>query len=225
MKRKRSSETLFKRSLKCKVYSAQIMKLPCDVLIRVLQFVNVQDIGHARQVCKAWMNTIDEHAPELWISRCNALGLLPIATQTLLSAYADLTKARARAISRKISREDCSNSPELTAELARVYRAHYFTWLRHVCKFCEPLNLDSLCKHCTAPNVFEWCVSWPGPDSVMLHSPSIRHIEMPIPPHAPDGWSGRTKFYRYDEHIHILRCDDKFKRKVRKWNGPSVLIR
>ncbi len=112
------------------------MKLPSDVLIRILQYVSVEDIGHARQVCKDWMNTIDEHEPELWISRCNALRLLPIATQTLVCANADLTRARAHAISRKITSKDCSNSPELTRKLARVYRTHYFTRVRHVCKIC-----------------------------------------------------------------------------------------
>lgn len=86
-------------------------QLPADVLVLVLKYLSVRDIGNARLSCRMWRDAIDQREAELWEARCNLLGLLPPeGTDTVLGRAANRARACIVKIRANASKDTCTRT-------------------------------------------------------------------------------------------------------------------
>lgn len=129
----------------------RLPQLPADVVLRVLKHTSVPDIGNSRKVCRMWRQVIDTHDLELWKDRCHELGMFPPeGTDTVLGRSARRTRLRIDTVRKEESNGD------VRRKLVNVYKEHYETWIRHICRRCQPSGLRCLNTCCTHPSDFKW---------------------------------------------------------------------
>ena len=188
--------------------AGSIPTLQSDVLLNVFSRISVTDIGKSRLVCRAWQHCIDCNAPFLWKVRCNALGILTTQRDTVLGACVEETIAQAQRIELALSIDGLSDKERFSqiTNLARIYRNHYFTWVRHVCRTCIPLDMCSLCEECTPPHTFEWIreVNNGMIELIVLPRNNVRSVKCPRPPHEGLGKEWAGMLYRLSDKEHSM---------------------
>lgn len=84
------------------------------------------------------------------------------------------------------------------ARVAAVHREHYFRWVGHVCRVCEPVYWETSCRLCTHPRQFRW-VKQSYSDLMAV----VRYIDCATPPYAPLSYAQSGILRRYDDVIAI----------------------
>lgn len=97
--------------------------LPPEVVVRVLGYSEVRDIGKARLVCRMWRAAVDENAMVLWEKVWKALGTSKGLDRALnfLRMHVDIIRNQA--------------PPEgFKEELTKAYCDHYLMWAPYLCR-------------------------------------------------------------------------------------------
>lgn len=192
-------------------YRQRLPEFTADIVVRVLEYSCVPDIGKWRLVCRMWRNAIDGNSVRLWKTRCISLGFFPPeGTDTVLGRSDDRTRLRIETLAKEDAEKD------VRRELMQVYRNHYLTWVWHICFWnsCHPTNLRHLKSCCSNASDLKWmnlksCISYLS-DELEFNVWKVRDLpnDLRLIDEASDSFVSLARLREYEDDYALEQRED-----------------